>query len=89
MVLVRRSSTSHVILLYLKMKKEFISLSSIFAFSPQKFASEYNVRRSLKRLHSIGLVSCTNECYAITNEGIQQLYLIVKNQPRSIYNNEQ
>jgi predicted transcriptional regulator len=87
MVPVRRDSMNHVILLYLKMKKCYVHKDSIFAFSPQKFSTPHNISRSLNRLTKLGFVSSVDGCYAITDEGIKQLYLIVQNQARTIYNN--
>lgn len=87
MINIKRSSTTHVVLSYLRMRKSnSVSLQDIYNFNPNKFQHPYIVKRALDRLIKKGFVTCKDSCYTITVQGVYALPKIVQQQP--VENNE-
>lgn len=78
---IKRSSTSHVALLYLKMKNTFVTVDNLFELSPSKYEHRYRAERSLETLVRQGLASKRDNMYHINAEGSAACYRIVKEQP--------
>lgn len=85
MIPIKRDSASHVALLYLKMKSSSVTPDQLRKFSPHKYKALYKAKQSLDLLYSLGFATRTEKCYAITHEGVQALYLIVKEQKKKTY----
>lgn len=85
MIPIKRDSASHVALLYLKMKSSDITVEQLRKFSPHKYKAPYKAKQALDLLYSLGFATRTKDCYAVTHEGIQALYLIVQQQKRKVY----
>ena len=83
MINLKRNSTTHVCLLYMKMKKTWITKKDILAFAPSKFKQEYVIQRSLDRLISQGLATSINNSYHITPSGLLAVTQIAQQQSRS------
>lgn len=78
---IKRSSTSHVALLYLKMMNTFVTVENVFNLSPAKYEYRYRAQRALDTLVRQGLAFCRNNMYHITHEGKQACFTIVREQP--------
>lgn len=85
MIPIKRDSMSHVALQYLKMKSCSITVDQLRKFSPHKYKAPYKAKQALDLLYSLGFAQRTQDCYAITDEGIQALHLIVKQQKKKTY----
>ena len=85
MIPIKRDSASHVALLYLKMKSSSITVEQIRKFSPHKYKSLSKAKQSLDLLYSLGFATRIEGCYAITDEGIKALHLIVREQKKKTY----
>lgn len=81
MITIRRNSTTHVALMYMRMMKKPVSLQNIFDLSPDKFQQMYRVSRSMRVLLNLQFAEQVGECYAITQLGINALYSMVREQP--------
>ena len=82
---IKRSSTSHVALLYLKMKNTFVTVEDVFQLSPSKYEHKYRAQRSLNTLVRQGLAICRDNMYHITHEGKAACFKIVREQPAHAY----
>lgn len=85
MIPIKRDSTTHVALLYLKMKNSPVDKSKLYNFSPIKFSAVNVAEKALSKLFSLGFASKEESRYTITDEGKQALYLIVKQQKKQNY----
>jgi hypothetical protein len=82
LVNIKPSSSTHLVLKYLKMKKDcLVTSKDIYNFSPIKFQRPSKVDRSLSILVRMGFAIQLQNCYTITQSGVQALYEIVKQQP--------
>ena len=82
---IKRSSTSHVALLYLKMRNTYVSVENLFNLSPAKYEHKYRAQRALDTLVRQGLAFTRNNMYHITHEGKQACFTIVREQPAYVY----
>jgi hypothetical protein len=80
---IKRDSTTHLALLYLKMKNTFVSVQDLFKLSPAKYKSSYKAQRALDTLVSQGLATNRDNMYHITSNGIQACYRITREQRRT------
>lgn len=85
MIPVKRDSQTHVALLYMRMKSTSVTVEQLRNFSPHKYKSPSKAKQALDNLHKLGFASASQECYTITDEGIQALYLIVRQQKKQTY----
>ena len=80
MIDIKRTSTAHIALQYLKMKRTFISKYDLIEFIPKRFYRPYRAELCLQKLVKQGFAFEKDNCYAITEHGEQALKLIVKQQ---------
>jgi hypothetical protein len=86
MINIKRSSNTHVVLSYLKMRKGNPStLEDIYDFNSVKFQYPYVVKRSIHRLIRQGFVIDTGSCYTISAQGVHALARILQEQPIKNY----
>lgn len=80
MTLIKRNSTVHIALQYLRMKRTWVTKENLFALSPTKYKKASKAEESLNRLVTMGFALKDESCYIITDDGINYLPLIVKEQ---------
>jgi len=86
---IKRGSSIHLVLKYLKMKNSRTSTEKdIYAFNPNKFDSLYDVRDLLNNLIDQGFAICKNKQYTITPRGKEALCFITAQQPQQRYNDK-
>lgn len=78
MTTIKCSSTSHVALLYAKMKKAPITADDLIAFAPRKFRAREDVNKTIRRLAERGLISRSNAGWVLTKEGMNQIIVTAK-----------
>lgn len=80
MNIIKRNSTTHTALLYLKMKNNWISKNDLFKLSPAKYQQEYRAKRALDQLvfHNFAIIA--DNMYHITQIGKDVCYAIPKEQ---------
>jgi predicted transcriptional regulator len=89
MIDIERSSNTHLVLKYLKMKNSRPSTKKdIYTFNPNRFDSLYAVRDYLNHLIDYGFAICKNKQYTITPQGKEALCFIVAQQPVERYNDK-
>lgn len=89
MINIKRASTTHTVLMYLRMKDRKPSTKeSIYKFSPDRFDAPYVVQRSLDVLIRQQFAICKNEQYTITSQGKDALRFITAQQPVERYNDK-
>lgn len=89
MINIKRASTTHTILMYLKMKNHRFSTKQIIHnFNPIKFGSSYDVQDSLNFLVDQGFAISKNQEYTITPQGKEALCFITAQQPLPRYNDK-
>lgn len=79
---VKRNSTTHVALQYLKMKNTWITESNLYDLAPVKFKSISKAKNSLDRLVVLQYALYNDTSYMISQHGLTALYKIIKEQPR-------
>jgi len=67
--------------MYMRMMRKPVSLQDIYNLSPVKFQQMYRVSRSMRVLLNLQFAQQVEDCYAITQLGVDALYRIVKEQP--------
>jgi hypothetical protein len=81
---IKRGSSSHLALLYLKMKRSMknssCSVDGLYKLSPNKYKKRYRAKNALDFLVTNGLASCHNDMYYITDNGVKFLPVIISNQ---------
>ena len=77
---IKRNSLVHLALQYLRMKRGWVTRENLFALSPTKYKKVSRAEESLNKLVCMGFAEKQNSCYIITDDGINFLPLIVKNQ---------
>jgi len=80
MKLIKRNSTVHIALQYLCMKRTWVTKENLFALSPTKYNKASEAEESLNELVTMGFARKNDLCYIITNDGINYLPIIVKEQ---------
>jgi len=80
MILIKRGSFTHVALMYLKMKKTWVTKQNLFDLSPTKYKKLAKARDALDKLVFLGYAIKEEDRYHINQLGIDVLPLIVKNQ---------
>lgn len=74
MIPIKRNSSTHLILSYLKVVSgKPRTVADIRAFSPQKFKDASKIKKSLNTLIAQGFVVQSDNCYNITSQGISAL----------------
>lgn len=85
MIPINRSSSTHIALLYLKMKNNWVNPNNLLKLSPTKYEYEYIAKRSLEKLVVQGFASSQNNMYHITPNGIQACFRIPQEQKKLSY----
>lgn len=80
---IKRASTTHVALLYLKMKNTWVTENDLYNLAPAKYKSRSKAKDSLDRLVKLNYANYNGSHYMINASGLSAMYLIVKEQPRS------
>lgn len=78
MTTIKCASTSHVTLLYAKMKKRPITAQDLLSFAPKKFRAEGEANKTLSRLAKRGLISQSEKGWTLTKSGLDQIYVTAK-----------
>lgn len=81
-ILIKRNSTTHVALLYLKMIHKPASKENLFNLAPAKYKEINKAELALQKLVSLGFAKIRNDKYTITPLGISAIPLIIKQQPK-------
>ena len=81
-ILIKRNSTTHVALFYLKMVRKPVTKEDLFNLAPAKYKELNKAELALDKLVSMGFAKLKNDTYTITPLGIQAIPLIVKQQPK-------
>ena len=82
MIPIRRNSTAHLALLYLKMKNNWVSTKHLLKLSPSKYEYEYLAKRALDKLVHNGFAVSKQNMYHITPQGINACFAIPREQKR-------
>jgi hypothetical protein len=85
MIAIKRASTGHVALLYLRMKNTWVSVDDLYNLSPAKYEHKYIAKRALDRLVNQKLAIVSESMYHITQSGKDACYAIVREQPKYEY----
>lgn len=89
MINIKRGSSIHLVLKYLKMRNSKPSTQKdIYTFNPNKFDSSYDVRDLLNDLIDQQFAICKNKQYTITSQGKEALCFITAQQPQQRYNDK-
>ena len=81
---IKRNSTTHLALMYLKMKNAPVSPFDLHLLAPKRLNDTPRARQPLARLVRLGLASVDNDMYTITPSGLLALPLIAAQQKYKI-----
>lgn len=81
-ILIKRNSTTHVALFYLKMVHKPVTKEDLFNLAPAKYKELNKAELALNKLVSMGFAKLNKTFYTITPLGVRAIPLIVKQQPK-------
>lgn len=79
---IKRNSTTHVALQYLKMKKTWVTENDLYNLAPVKYKSKSKAKTSLDKLVSLTYAEYNGSSYRITEPGISALPILLTEQHR-------